>query len=425
VEDAYRKYNALKAASQYCQDPPDPPEPPPPPPPGPWPDGGWDPGDESSHDPNDKVASGYGPQGFVSPSVPIVYTIHFENVATATAAATIVSVTDTLSPNIDSSTLELVEVGFNNETVPVPQGLSAYSARAAVTTDPNPVSVDASLNPTTGILSCVMQSVDPITGDLPEDPLAGFLPPNDGTHRGEGWLTFTAKPKSGLVAGTTIVNEATIVFDVNAAIQTNVVTSTIDPSPPSSRVSALASTMSSKSFTVRWSGSDGAGSGVASYDVYVSTNGGPYQIWRAGATVTSAVFSGSYGNSYAFYSEARDRVGQVEAAPSTADARTLVRTYLSRPWTSPSTARRNRRFYVYGYLSPRHSGSTRLYFYRKVGRRWRYYTRLNARNYDYKTYTRYRLAYRLRYAGYYRVRAYHGESNGAATYSAMHTFRVR
>ncbi len=131
-----------------------------------------------------------------------------------------------------------------------------------------------------------------LTGQAPRSPSAGFLPPNDAQHRGEGFVTYTIRPKAGLATGAEIRNEASIVFDVNPAIVTNETIHTIDAGAPSSEVADLPAQLHVTSIPVTWSGDDenGAGSGIAGYDVYVSTDGGPYQRWlantarRAGST---------------------------------------------------------------------------------------------------------------------------------------------
>ena len=98
-----------------------------------------------------------------------------------------------------------------------------------------------------------------------------------------------------------------------------------DAKAPASNVAALTTTQESLSFTVSWSGSDGTnGSGVANYDIYVSDNGGDYTLWLDDTTATSAVFTGQSGRVYRFYSVASDNVGNVENAPTTADATTSI-----------------------------------------------------------------------------------------------------
>jgi hypothetical protein len=89
------------------------------------------------------------------------------------------------------------------------------------------VDVAVTFDADSGLITWDMRSIDPDTGHLPEDPFAGFLPPNDDEHRGEGYVNFTVRPSAGLADGTVITNQATIVFDVNEPIVTNVASNTI------------------------------------------------------------------------------------------------------------------------------------------------------------------------------------------------------
>jgi len=73
----------------------------------------------------------------------------------------------------------------------------------------------------------VFRTLDPETGELPEDAAAGFLPPNDATGRGEGHVSFSIMPKARCGNGTRITNTASIVFDTNSAMQTNAVWNTL------------------------------------------------------------------------------------------------------------------------------------------------------------------------------------------------------
>jgi hypothetical protein len=76
---------------------------------------------------------------------------------------------------------------------------------------------------------------------------------------------------------------------------------------------------------VNWSGTDDAGgSGVRSYDIYVSDNGGAYTLWQSDTSATSASYTGTIGDTYSFYSVATDNVGNVEATPTSAEASTTV-----------------------------------------------------------------------------------------------------
>ena len=94
---------------------------------------------------------------------------------------------------------------------------------------------------------------------------------------------------------------------------------------PTSQVAALPAIVSPCDLVVSWSGRDaGFGGGIASYDVYVSDNGGAYIAWLTGTSATSATFTGQRNHIYSFYSRARDGAGHLEAAPASPDATTRV-----------------------------------------------------------------------------------------------------
>ncbi|MCC5806934.1 MAG: carboxypeptidase regulatory-like domain-containing protein [Opitutales bacterium] len=95
----------------------------------------------------------------------------------------------------------------------------------------------------------------------------------------------------------------------------------IDTTAPVSSVTALPAE-NYPGFLVQWSGLDA--NGVVGYDIYVSTDGGPFELWLGNTTATSAFFEGEPGRTYAFHSRARDAAGNVEDAPDTPDATTAT-----------------------------------------------------------------------------------------------------
>lgn len=60
---------------------------------------------------------------------------------------------------------------------------------------------------------------------------------------------------------------------------------------------------------VSWSAEDGLGSGVASYDVAVAVDGGPFQPWLTGVTSLSAAYPVQADQLYSFQLQAQDRGG--------------------------------------------------------------------------------------------------------------------
>jgi len=169
-----------------------------------------------------------------------------------------------------------------------------------------------------------MTSVDPVTFDLPTDPLAGFLPPNRNSPEGEGFVTYRVQPLASAVTGTVINAQATVIFDDNKPINTPLIFNTVDALPPTSSVDPLPE-LSLPSFVVSWAGADDkGGSGIASFDLYVSTDGGDFVPWLLGSTATAGIFRGEAGHTYAFYSVATDNVGNRESIPDGAQATTTT-----------------------------------------------------------------------------------------------------
>ena len=187
------------------------------------------------------------------------------------------------------------------------------------------MNVALAFNVQTGLLSATFTSLDPNTGMAPDGVFDGFLPPDDSNGVGEGYVQYTIQPRAGLITGTAITQQASVVFDTNPPLNTAVVLNTSDSGSPMSSVTALPPFEGTNSFTVSWSGQDDAnGSGIASYNVYVSDNKGPYTALETGTTQTSTVFIGQADHTYAFYSVATDNVGHVQATPSAAQTTTTV-----------------------------------------------------------------------------------------------------
>ena len=161
-------------------------------------------------------------------------------------------------------------------------------------------------------------TLDPLTHLPPSDPTLGFLPPDTDGMKGQGAVNFSVRQKTGAANGTIYSNQASIVFDANAAILTPTWVNTVDTSLPASRVQSLAGRVGTTDFDVVWSGSD-TGSGVGAYDVYVSDNGGPYVRWQTAVKATTAVYSGTSGHSYAFYARSSDGAGNAEPAKAAAE----------------------------------------------------------------------------------------------------------
>ena len=279
-----------------------------------------------SHDPNALIGpAGFGTQNFIQDAGSLPYAIDFEN--DGNAAAQDVTVTEQLDPNLNWSTFQLGSFGFGPVNVTVPAGLTQYQTTVSYqNSDGSSLDVQVALNfnVATGLLTVTFTSLDPLTGQAPTGVFDGFLPPDNSSGIGEGFVQYTVQPAAGLATGTTINQQASVVFDFNPPLATDPAFNTIDASPPSSSVLALPTTESATSFPVSWSGSDDTGgSGIASYTVYVSDDGGTPTVWQNATTATSAEFDGADGHTYAFTVTAVDNVGNQQLLPSPAVSTTV------------------------------------------------------------------------------------------------------
>ncbi len=82
-----------------------------------------------------------------------------------------------------------------------------------------------------------------------------------------------------------------------------------DRTPPRVGIRPLAATTPDEGVWVTWGGWDDTA--VASYDVQVSVNGGPWTDWLTGTTASGEVYLAAHGQTVAFRARARDRTGNV------------------------------------------------------------------------------------------------------------------
>lgn len=292
-----------------------------------------------SLDPNAMLGpAGYGPQNFLPPAGTWPYTVAFEN--EGDAAAQVVTVTQQLDPGLDWSTFQLGSFGWGPVNVVVPAGLTQYQATVGYqNADGTPLNVLVSLdfNVKTGLLTASFTSLDPATSQAPAGAFDGFLYTEDGSGAGQGFVQYTVQPRGDLATGTVIAQQASVIFDTNDPLATAAFDTTIDAGAPTSAVLPLPTSENALGFTVAWSGQDDAGgSGIATYSVYVSDDGGTFAPLLLDTTQTATTFTGQPGHTYAFVTIAADNVGNVEFKPAEGDASTKVVLAPDITWANPA-----------------------------------------------------------------------------------------
>lgn len=273
-----------------------------------------------SWDPNAIVGpQGVDVPGYIRGNELQPFIVYFENVDTATAAAQVVRVVDTLDvTKFDATTFTFGSVIVGSTYLNVPPGRQEFVLDVQLQPgDPFKVRVNGRFDPASGIATWEFITLDPNTNNLPV--LDGFLPPNVSSPEGEGSVSYNVRPLSGLPSNSTLASRATIFFDLNEPIVTNTWVNTTDDVPPTSFVSA---SVQVETITLTFNGTDDA-SGIELYTVYASRNGAPYRPLAASAGNVVQV-TGTIGDTWAFYCEAMDRVGNREVKASIAEATVTI-----------------------------------------------------------------------------------------------------
>jgi len=270
----------------------------------------------TSHDPNTII----GPAGqpdvhWVSVKDRMPYTIQYENSAEATAPAKYVRITTPIEPKQDAGTFLLGDFGFNSTTFSMPPNTSAYYNRLDVRDSFGLyVDITAGYDQVNNVAFWEFQSIDPVTLMPPADPLKGFLLLQDSNSlvNGHGFVNFSIKPKQNALTLDTIGARASIVFDENDTIPTNIHTNTIDAFAPTSHMTALSSN-STNPITLSWTGTDDTGGcGIDYYTIYASTDNINYSVLIPRISNTDTTLSLPPDSSYCFFVLATDRVGNME-----------------------------------------------------------------------------------------------------------------
>lgn len=271
-------------------------------------------------DPNEII----GPEGYidadsvrwVSTDATLGYTVYFENDPEfATANAQRVEIRCALEKNADIYSFGLGTFGFGNMVFSVEDAPAIYQTRLDVRD-----SLDIYVDVVAGIdvqkreAFWLFSSIDPKTNLPPLEADKGFLPVNDKEkHNGEGYVSFVMKAKSGVASGDSVKAQASIVFDTNEAIPTNVWKNTLDGVAPTSTFAATAQKDRPTFHDFRFDAKDDEkGSGVRQVTVYLSRNKEPYKECAVCTPDSIWTFEAESGSEYAFYTQAEDFAGNKE-----------------------------------------------------------------------------------------------------------------
>ena len=177
-------------------------------------------------------------------------------------------------PRLDD--FQLGHISFGNTTIHIPPGRNAYSTQIDDRANSGLfVDVSAGIDYAAGVVTWTSPrsiprpwTVRPIPSPASSRPIR--------PRRGGGFGVVHNLPQVVARQRCSRDRQGYCCLRRNAPIDTNSVTNTIDAGPPQSHVNPLPPTLTIPNITLSWTGSDGAGPGIAGYDVFVSDNGGPF-----------------------------------------------------------------------------------------------------------------------------------------------------
>lgn len=275
-----------------------------------------------SCDPNEiEGPEGFGESKFVAKTEVLPYTIKFENDPKfADAAASTVRIAQPLDVNFEQGTFRLKQFGFDNQVFDVPAGQSSFSTQIDLSAEKGiKVNVLGTIDIISKQLFWQFVTVDAATGQTSVDPSKGFLPVNDSTGKGEGFVSYTIQPGLATNTGDSLRAQAEIFFDFNEPILTNRHFNIVDALPPSTTLSSPSGTQAETDIAFEWTAADDlGGSGADRTWILFKKDAGLLDTLDNYPADTGAVVVSGFetGHTYQFFFRTSDHVGNLEALPA-------------------------------------------------------------------------------------------------------------
>ena len=243
----------------------------------------------------------------------INYMIEFENDSTfATSSAHKILLVDTLDVDVlDVTSVVPKSMKIGKHDCDFTKKASGYVATIDMRSEINAIA-QISVNVTDkGVMNCEIVSLDPMTMEPTDDIMAGILPVNDASGRGQGMLTFMVDLKSGLKDGTEISNKADIIFDSNEPISTPYWINETDYVNPVSKIGGIEN-VSDTTINIYISGEDER-SGVWRYTLYVQPgDGSDWFLVKENIEADTCEYKVYPDSNYGFCVVATDKAGNIE-----------------------------------------------------------------------------------------------------------------
>lgn len=267
--------------------------------------------------------AGSGPERWVSGSQFLVYRVDLENApGPGAVTAQVARVTVVLDPSLDVATFRIGSAGFggnNGKNISVPSNVASFDNGGIFYADLGfYVQYTASVDALTRTATFTFRTLDAAL-QPPADPQIGFLPVNDPSGSGTGFIVFRVKAAADAEQGAVIHTAASIQLDARPPVAAAPAQNTLDTEPPTSQALHPVAPLGGDEYAIPLVSDDGLGSGVSQIALYVSTDGGPYTLATIGPAAELDTLTLASGHLHAIYSQAADLVGQLEPTKSQPD----------------------------------------------------------------------------------------------------------
>ena len=252
-------------------------------------------------------------RGFVPVQQDLPFAVHFQNDSASPTYTSEVRVVTKLDDKFDPRTFRLGDIRVGDIDVDVPADQSLFQEdRDFVRTRGFILRVSAGIDLESSTATWLLQAIDPLTGELIQDPTKGLLRPNNARGDGAGHVAYTVQVADDVETGERVRTTAHVLMNNLPPEDAAPLRFLVDAAAPTSTVTV---TQSESAFNVDWSANDpNDGSGVKHVTLYVSTDGGPFKVWHRQVTESSGtrLYLGDPGHTYEFLSLATDNSGNRE-----------------------------------------------------------------------------------------------------------------
>ena len=246
------------------------------------------------------------------------YTVSFANSPDASQYVQEVRVVTPLDEDLDVFSFRLGDINVGKINVHIPSDRALFQGEFDFTeTEGFLLRVSAGVDQFANEATWLLQAIDPLTGELLQDPNRGLLSPNNARGEGAAFVSYTILPNDITAeTGAEISASARVLFNNAPPEDTPTLTQPLDALAPTTSLTVSNVAGQDDNYQVDWSVvDDEGGSGFRHVTLYVATDGGDYRIWQRqlDSDAGSLVFEGTAGSTYEFLALAADVAGNQEA----------------------------------------------------------------------------------------------------------------